>query len=182
MGMVYAEPPALPVSLVELKSFLRISADGEDALLAGLVRSAAGMCEAFTGRALLVREVEETLCWPVAWSRLAVAPVAAIEGVATLGVDGAATALAAAGYAIDIDAAGEGWVRVLQTGSGRIRATYRAGLATDPGGLPEALRNGIIRLAAHLYGERHAERAADTSEPPAAVTALWRPWRRLRLA
>jgi uncharacterized phiE125 gp8 family phage protein len=51
-------------------------------------------------------------------------------------------------------------------------------MATDPNGLPEALRHGIVRLAAHLYSHRDE---AEQAGPPAAVTALWRPWRRLRL-
>lgn len=44
--------------------------------------------------------------------------------------------------------------------------------------LPEALRHGIIRHAAHHYRERDNDPA---SQPPAAVAALWRPWRALRL-
>lgn len=44
--------------------------------------------------------------------------------------------------------------------------------------LAPALREGIIRFAAHLYRDREA---ASASEPPAAVAALWRPWRELRL-
>jgi len=43
--------------------------------------------------------------------------------------------------------------------------------------LPEPLRQGIVRLAAHLYTVRGEAEAP----PPACVAALWRPWRRLRL-
>jgi hypothetical protein len=46
--------------------------------------------------------------------------------------------------------------------------------------LPAALRHGILRLAAHFYTHRASE-GAPGGEPPAAVTALWRPYRRLRL-
>jgi hypothetical protein len=41
------------------------------------------------------------------------------------------------------------------------------------------LRQGVVRLAAHLYAERDGP---ELGGPPAAVTALWRPWRRMRLA
>lgn len=44
--------------------------------------------------------------------------------------------------------------------------------------LPPALNEGIIRFAAHLYRDREA---VSPTEPPAAVAALWRPWRELRL-
>jgi hypothetical protein len=40
------------------------------------------------------------------------------------------------------------------------------------------LRHGIIRLAAHQY--RMRESAGADALPPASVTALWRPWRRMR--
>jgi uncharacterized phiE125 gp8 family phage protein len=177
MGTIAAEAPAAPVPLAELKAFLRIATSEEDALLAAMVRAAADTCEAFTGRALLVRAVEEMLPASRAWTRLGLAPVAAIEAVALVGADGAAAPLAMPDYAIDIDAAGEGWVRLLiGLEPKRVRVSYRAGLAADPNGLPEALRHGIVRLAAHLYVSRDRP-----DGPPAAVTALWRPWRRLRL-
>jgi hypothetical protein len=38
----------------------------------------------------------------------------------------------------------------------------------------------MIRLAAHFYTSRAAE-SARSGEPPAAVAALWRPYRRIRL-
>ena len=60
----------------------------------------------------------------------------------------------------------------------RVRISYSAGMAVDPNGLPEAPRQGIVRLAAHLYMNREG---GGEARPPAAVTALWRPWRRLRL-
>jgi uncharacterized phiE125 gp8 family phage protein len=179
MGRISAEAPELPIALAELKAFLRVSVSEEDALLAALARGAADMCEAFTGRALIDRAVEEVLAASPAWARLGAAPVRSIEGVAALGEDGEASPLAAEAFAIDIDAAGDGWVRVLDAaGAKRVLVSYHAGMAADPNGLPEALRHGIVRLAAHLYTQRDQ---ADEAGPPAAVTALWRPWRRLRL-
>lgn len=173
------EPPALPVPLAEVKAFLRIGTSEEDALLAGLVRGAAETCEAFTGRSLVARDVEEILPATSAWTRLGAAPVLAIEDLAALDRYGEAEVLGAADYAIDIDAAGDGWMRVLRPGEAkRVRVSYSAGMAADSGGLPEALRHGIVRLAAHLYMHRDRE---DGPGPPTAVTALWRPWRRLRL-
>ena len=113
MALIIAEPPALAVPLAEVKAFLRIGTSEEDALLAGLVRGAAETCEAFTGRALIARPVEETLPAARAWTRLGATPVRAIEAVAALAPDGMAEPLPAGDYAIDIDAAGDGWVRLL---------------------------------------------------------------------
>ncbi len=187
MGILIAEAAAAPVPLAEIKAYLRIGTSEEDALLAGLARGAADMCEAFTGRALLARPVEEVLPASASWTRLGAAPVRAIDGLASLAADGTATILPAEDYAIDIDAAGDGWVRLTGTGNTRrVRVSYSAGMATDPNGIPEALRHGIVRLAAHFYTHRDAAGPGSgpgpgASGPPAAVTALWRPWRRLRL-
>ncbi len=167
-----------PVAVAEVKALLRIATSEEDALIAGFVRSAAASCEAFTGRALIVREARETVAANGVWTRLAAAPVRSIDAVAALAADGGELALGAQDYAIDVDAAGEGWVRVPWRGtSGRAIVTFSAGLATDWNGVPEPLRQGIARLAAHLY----AARGENEAPPPASVAALWRPWRRLRL-
>ena len=106
---VTAELGPLAVSLGEVKAFLRIETDAEDALIAGFIRTGTALCEAFIGAALL----------------------------------------------------------------GGVEA-----MATDWNGIPEPLRQGIIRLAAHLFTHRDA---ADAGPPPTAVAALWRPWRRLRM-
>ena len=158
-----------------VKAFLRVATSEEDALIAGFVRSASAACEAFTGLALMTREVREIVV-PGSWRRLEATPVQAIEAVAAVANDGAETLLAADIYRIDIDAAGDGWARVPSL-ERRASVRYTAGLAGDWNGLPEPLRQGIVRLAAHLY----AERSETASPPPACVAALWRPWRRMRL-
>jgi uncharacterized phiE125 gp8 family phage protein len=167
-----------PVMVAEVKALLRVSTDDEDALIAGFVRSAAASCEAFTGQALIAREVREVVVANGVWQRLAAAPVRTIDAVAGVASDGSETLLATNDYAIDVDAAGEGWVRVPWRGA-RVRAAvqFSAGLAEDWNGVPEPLRQGIARLAAHLYTARGESEAA----PPASVAALWRPWRRMRI-
>lgn len=178
-GFIAAAAPVLPVALAELKADARIATSEEDALLAGFARAATDLCERFTGMLLISRAVSETIPAGAAWTRLAAAPVRSIESVAALASDGTETLLPADAYAIDVDAAGEGWVRLTATRrETRLRVGYVAGLAADGNGVPEALRQGIVRLAAHYHARRDG---AAPGAPPAAVTALWRPWRRLRL-
>jgi uncharacterized phiE125 gp8 family phage protein len=171
-------PPAAIVPVEALKSYLRVVGSDEDALLAAAVRSATDLCEGFTRLALIEREVTEILPAQPCWTRLGQSPVQAILGVSALPPSGEATALPASDYGIDIDAAGEGWVRILRSAAGRVQIVYRAGQAADWNGVAEALRQGIVRMAAHLYAHRDGE---DGRGPPAAVTALWLPYRRLRL-
>lgn len=180
-AMIEGDGILLPAeALAEAKAFLRIGHGGEDALVAGVLRTAAELCEQFTWQVLIVRAFQETLAPQTRWQRLGRAPVRAIGAVEALPAGGAAVPLAAAAYAVDIDAAGEGWVRVTGAGDAPlVRVSFEAGLAATYAGLPETLRHGMVRLAAHLYAQRSGE-APDT--PPAAVSALWRPWRRMTLA
>lgn len=177
--MLSGEPAILPAeALAETRAFLRVELADEDALVARLGASALSLCEQFTRQMTIARGFVETLPESAAWQRLAASPVRSIATVEALGADGSATALASDAYAIDIDGNGDGWVRLLQQSEGRIRVTYEAGMAAAWSDVPEALRQGIIRLAAHFYAHRDA---AEDAGPPAVVTALWRPWRRMRL-
>lgn len=181
MGSVI-EPPALDQALAEAKARLRIDGTGEDEILAGLIGTATALCEAFIGQWLMRREGAETIPACAQWQRLRASPVQAILGVDALPAAGEPMPLGVDAYAVDIDASGDGWARVLDAGdAGLARVRFAAGMAAGDAwaDLPEPLRQGILRLVAHL----HAQRAGGdgSPEPPAAVTALWRPWRRMRL-
>lgn len=166
------EDRALAVAAV--KAVLRVASTDEDALIAAFAETALGLAEQFLGQILIARTLRVAVEASAAWQPLAVAPVLAMMGVETL----AGAALDAAAFAVDIDAAGEGWVRILQPDAGaHVAVVVRAGLATGWADLPAPIRQGVIVLAAYLFDER------DTSAaPPAAVTALWRPFRRIALA
>ncbi len=167
------EAGPLAVSLAECKAYLRLERDDEDALLAGFIRTAMALCEAFTGQQLLARSGEQRLAVTRDWQRIAVVPVVAITGVFD-----AAQTVGADRYETDIDIAGCGWVRLGDSSLAAPVVAFRAGLAADWNGVPEPIRQGLMRLVAHLF--RHRD-AADAGPPPAAVAAMWRPWRRLRL-
>lgn len=164
----------------QAKAYLRIADAGEDATIEGLIGSALALCEGFLGQVPIMRTVTETLPISGEWRRLTAMPVRAITAVQGVGADGAAFPLPVDAYAVDLDGQGGGWVRVMQAGvARRVRVTAEAGLAADWAGLPEAVRQGVVRLAAHFFTHRDA---IDEGRPPAVVAALWRPWRRMRLS
>ena len=165
------------VSMAEAQAYARVESGEEEALLAALVRTASALCESFTGQVLVARPFEEVLPAGGQWQRLGLTPVRAIEEIAVLAADGSATVLPPGGCEMDIDSRGDGWVK-MPGGNGKLRVRGQAGMALDPNGVPEPLRQGILRLIAHLF----ATRDGTGGEPPAAVTALWRPFRRMRLA
>lgn len=159
------------LAVAAVKALLRVSATDEDALIAAFAETALGLAEQFIGQVTVARAMRETLPASAAWQSLGAVPVRSIAGVERS--DG--TPLAADCFAVDIDADGDGWVRLVAVGSERVVAVrFTAGMADDWAGLPMPLRQGVALLAAYLFDAR------DTAAPPpAAVTALWRPFRRI---
>lgn len=182
MKRVIITPAALaPAALAELKDWLGITVPADDAQLAALLRMGLDLCEDFTGTMPLQQVCEEVLPATGEWTRLTTRPVQAITSVQGVPAEGPRFALPAGDYRIELDADGGGRVGTLHPGiAGRVAVRFNAGLAADWSALPEALRHGVLRLAAHQYRLREGE--DQTALPPAAVAALWRPWRRLRLA
>jgi uncharacterized phiE125 gp8 family phage protein len=168
------------VMLDEAKAYLRLETDEDDAPLGAILLAAIGHAEGYTGQVLIRRTVSETITATADWRRLSAIPVSAINSVTGIPAEGAPFLLPASDYKTEIDTSGEGFVRVTQPGgAGRVELSYMAGLSVDWASLPESIRLGILRLTGHLYSHRDA---SDDAGPPAAVAALLRPWRRMRLS
>lgn len=174
-------PPALlPEALAELKDWLAISTAREDTALTALLHTALDACEGFARAAALEAVFEEVLPATCIWQSLHTAPVAAITAVEAVAANGTRSAIDPGAYLMDITADGCGRIKLLRgIPQTRIAVRFTAGLAPDWASLPATLRHGIIRLAAYHYRERSDGGAA---QPPAAVVALWQPWRRMRIA
>lgn len=170
-----AAPTLAP--LAALKDWLAITGSGEDALLADCLAAALALCESFTGRFPLAAIVTERL--PASGGIAVSRPVRRVESVVAIAADGVPRPLAPGDYAASIDCDGGLTVRPAAAITEAIlEIRLEAGLAADWATLDAGLRHGILRHAAHQYRERDA---ASTSELPAAVAALWRPWRRVGL-
>ncbi len=166
------------VSLSEAQAFVRIETGEEEALLAGFVRTASAVCESFLNQIVVARGFEEVLDASAEWKRLSCVPVRSIDSVETLDAAGIPALLPPTDYEVDVDVSGHGWVRLRSpVPARRLRVGGTAGLAAEPNGVPEPIRQGVLRLVAHLFGARDGRDAG----PPAAVTALWRPYRRMHL-
>ena len=177
---IVAPPQLSPAALTELKAWLGIALGRDDAELGALLQASLEVCEGFIGLLPLVSGCEDVLAAHVWWQSLSTRPVQAITAVAALALDGTRRALAVTDYMIDLDADGGGRVRLsAPIDVTRIVVSYSAGMAANWEQLPDGIRQGVIRLAAFQHREREADRPAPV--PPAAVAALWRPWRRVRL-
>jgi uncharacterized phiE125 gp8 family phage protein len=178
---IIAPPVLAPAALGELKDWLAITTAKDDATLTALLNVALETCEAFTGLMPIEAACEEIIPADTCWRGLQTRPIQAVTGVEGIPAEGARFAMTPADYAIDLDANGGAHVRVINQGAaGRVAVSFIAGMAPDWAGLPVGLRHGVVRLAADAYRRRDGE--GQGPQPPAAIAALWRPWRRMRLS
>jgi len=165
-------------AVTAIRARLRVGLPDDDALIGAFAEAALGLAEQFVGQVLIARQMTVTLPVLSGWQRLGAVPVRVIDTIEAIDGAGVAIALPVTGYAIDIDARGDGWVRLADAGgAGRVRVTLTAGAADGWDALAPAIREGVTMLAAYLYDVRDA-----TQPPPAAIAALWRPYRQIVLA
>ncbi|WP_243453892.1 head-tail connector protein [Sandaracinobacteroides saxicola] len=166
------------VSLAEVKAFLRVTHDAEDALIAALARAATEAVEAWTGQLLIERSVSVDVAVTGPRLRFPLWPLVRVEAVSWLPRTGAAPG-AVNGWSVAVDAAGASWVtHGLDVRDGLLRVGARVGLAKDWNGVPETARLAVCRLAAVGFARRDG---GEGSAMPADVAAALLPLRRVAL-
>lgn len=154
------QPAHEPVSLAEVKLFLRIEHDVEDSLLATLISAAREAAEALLDLSCII----QTWQWdvpgaPCAAFTLPRAPVVAILQVQTREREDADwTVLAPSHYQLRGN-------RVQFAANlpmiAEIRITYEAGLSNDAAGVPAAIRHALLQHSATLYESRGSSAVTD---------------------
>lgn len=171
-------PGDVPVSLNEARGWLRLGPSIDDAVIAQLLRASTSICEAYIGQWLIVRTATDLLPVRGGAVRLAARPVIAVETVTLLPANDEETVLGAGDYRLIREPGGAARLVISFPGDAdRVRISYRAGMAAGVNDIPEAIRQGIVRMTQHLHDARDG--AGET--PPAVIAALWQPWRRLSL-
>lgn len=178
------EPAELSgAALAELKNWLGISRPTEDALLVELLHTGFAMCEAFTGQAPVAQTVEERVPSTAGLSVLVSRPVIAFVGAVAVSESGTLVTLDPSIYEFEINSEGAASFHLREEVEGQaVSVRISVGLATTWSDVPAPLKQGIIRLCAYYYRDRdQTGEAKAMSSPPATVSALWRPWQKLRL-
>jgi uncharacterized phiE125 gp8 family phage protein len=181
-------PAVEPISLAEAKAHLRVEHADDDAEILALIAGARVHVETQTRRALIAqtwRLVRDA--WPVD-GRIAVLPAPLRELLAARVVmrDGSAQAIDLDRFTLDKAGAPAMLAFAPGTlpGSDRpvagIELDVEVGYGDDAGGVPESLRQAVLKLVAHWYENRGVagERAAVL---PLTVGALIAPYRVLWL-
>ena len=188
MISIFVSGPAVePVSLAEMKAYLRVDEDDltQDDLISGLIKAARLMIEAASRRILVEQR------WRVVldrWPRdgvllLPLAPLIAVEAVRLTDASGTVTDLPE--HAFEADALSDP-PRIAVSGApepGRSRngiaIELRAGYGTTPETVPATLKLAIRILVAHWF-ENRGDLAGEQILPPEAL-ALVAPFQRARL-
>src|SRR3546814_12284639 len=101
-------PGETPVSLNEARGWLRMGATIDDAVIAGLIRAATSVCEAFIGRRLIVRAAEDVAMLRAGVAILTVRPVVGVDAVTLLTADGGGAARGDGDYRLTLGRAAPG--------------------------------------------------------------------------
>jgi uncharacterized phiE125 gp8 family phage protein len=183
---IFIEGPAVePITLTEMKDYLRLDDDTQDDLVAGLVKAARLMVECASRRILIEQR------WRVVldrWPRdgrviLPLAPLLAVDGIKVLDASGAATEVPPS--LIDGDGAGDppsiAVTNAPEPGKSRngISIELRAGYGAGPDAVPATLKLAIKILVAHWF-ENRGDVVGEQILPPEAM-ALVAPFQRARL-
>ena len=168
-------------ALAELKAWLSITRDAEDGMLIDLLQASLALCEAFTGQMPVEQIIEERSALRSGTIPLSARPIRSLVSVEEVSAQGQTSPLTTDQFQLNVTVDGAGSVRITApatTATFDIRAV--AGMAANWETMPTALKQGVVRMAGHMYRNRDSD-ASNSAPPPASVTALWRPWRMTRL-
>ncbi len=158
-ALLLTGPTVEPWTLAELKAFLRVEHDADDAVIASLLAAARSQVEALTRRALLLQSWRLSYdAWPRDGRiRLRLGPLRALTAAQVIDSSGAAQPIALDCFVVDV---AEGVIAAV--GSLPQPGRRVAGIALDvelgfgaaPSDVPELLRHAVRTLAAHWYDNR----------------------------
>jgi uncharacterized phiE125 gp8 family phage protein len=177
-----------PVGLAEAKLHLKLDTTDEDVLVDALIDAATEACRRYTGRELVNQTwrllLDAALPGAIELPR---PPLVAVSHVKSYDDADTPTTFAAANYYVDtasvpgrvVPRIGANWPTIGRAANG-FEVEFIAGYGTQAS-VPAPLRQGILVLVAYGYEGREAL-AEDPPTLPAAVRALWQPFRVARLA
>jgi uncharacterized phiE125 gp8 family phage protein len=181
---IVTPPASEPLTLAEVKEFLRVDHSDDDATLAIFITAARQLCESYTRMALLPTTFEEYFDDFPQYSgdykdeiRLSRSPVSAVTYVKY--IDGNETTITAnaADYKIDTISRparispDNGWFGTYET-INAVFVRYVAGFA-DAASVPAPLKHGMMLV----IGDMYENRTDSVKRLPTASEYLWNPYR-----
>lgn len=179
-------PATEPVTLEEVKAFIKVDGSVEDSFLEQCILAARKAMEGHLGRSLITQTIVLRLnSWPENVLTLPRPPLISVVQVRTLDESDAATVYASSNYYL---MTGERSQLVIKWGKtppvntdrsyGGYEVEYTAGYGAAAANVPEAIRQAILQWIAAIYETR----VPDFSTVPQIVNAtLGLPYKRIRI-
>lgn len=158
MSLIYAysqvsKPKGLALSLDEVKNFLRIDHDIDDAFLNSAIRSATTKFENYTGRALVNQEWQVTFKqMNVASITLPIRPVQDITKIELINYYGQSSSFELQNVCLDMDL-GEVFFKV-HPFSYLVKFVYQAGYGATSDDIPADIKTSLLVHVAFIYEHR----------------------------
>ena len=169
---------AEPLSLTEVKEFLRVDSSDEDATLNIMISAAREMCETYTRQILMTTTIDEVGdSFPAGNISLSRGPIQSITSVSYLDSAGATQTVASSDYTSDLISQPSRLDPVTSwpTASAEVNAVtirYVVGY-TSASDVPAPIRQGIMLAIASMYENR----MDGVHRLPTASEYLWNPFR-----
>lgn len=169
-----SDPATEPLSLAEVRTFLRIDGADEDSLLDELIATSRMLAEEVTGKSMI------TQSWKIAYDDCAPAevmlpygPVQSITSVKSIDEDGNETVVAATSY--HLNAAKDTLVFESVPSGHRVEIVVVTGFGNAATDVPSSIRQGMLVHVANLYEHR------DSMNPPLVAQMLYASHREVRI-
>jgi uncharacterized phiE125 gp8 family phage protein len=182
------KPAVEPLSLDEVKLYLRLDGTDEDDLLTSLIVAARQHLESMTGLALITQGWRLYLdVWPDnEVIHIAKAPLQVIEAVTVYDGDGVASAVLLDGHVLDAASSPARLFLQNRPSAGRalngIEIDFLAGFGDTPADVPDALKRAMLMHIALMYELRGAvARDMQPAAVPAGYDRLISPYMDVRL-
>lgn len=169
-----------PVSLEDIKNYLRVDITDDDVLISNLIKTARDYVERITNRSIVTKKYEYILdAFPNGYIQLPRPPLISVEQVVYKTADGVEKVFT--DYITDSESepariiAPNGWPSESLYPVNAVKVTYQAGYSQ----MPESLKHAIYMLVAHWYENRQPFIATERigKEVEFAVNALLYPFR-----
>ncbi|KAB2717509.1 putative phiE125 gp8 family phage protein [Ochrobactrum sp. RC6B] len=188
MTMFLVTPPALePVTIADVRAFLRISTDSEDDILRRLIATAREIIETETGLSLIDQTWRLRVDrWPRS-GRLALFryPVKSVAAVVAYRQDGTAISFAPEEFVLHHGRRPQRLYMAQYPDAAEfigLEVDFVAGFGESGVEVPDALKHAILTLVAHLYESRAGVDAdAATRSFPPVIGQMIDSWKRVSL-
>jgi len=172
-------PPSVePVSLEEAKNYLKVETADDDTLISSLIKSARELIERYLRKTLITQTWEMVLDDGGSMVVIPRPPLQSVTSIKTIAEDGTETVEDPEKYIVELgcDSPGRVMLKSGQTwsihrGFASFIVEFVAGYGDQASDVPEALKQAILQLVAHLYENRGAE------DIPLHIRTLINPYR-----